>query len=78
MVGTGKAAELGVLFRNGGALQNLQETKVIALDKTGTLTKGKPELTDFTVQPGFDERELLRLVAAVEGSLGAPHCRKRL
>ena len=66
MVGTGKAAELGVLFRNGGALQSLQETRVIALDKTGTLTKGKPELTDFTVQPGFDKRELLRLVATVE------------
>ena len=72
MVGTGKAAELGVLFRNGGALQRLQETKVIALDKTGTLTKGKPELTDFVVQPGFDERELLRLVAAVEGSSEHP------
>ncbi len=66
MVGTGKAAEMGVLFRNGGALQSLQETKVIALDKTGTLTKGKPELTDFAVQPGFDKRELLTLVAAVE------------
>jgi P-type Cu+ transporter len=66
MVGTGKAAEMGVLFRNGGALQSLQETKVIALDKTGTLTKGKPELTDFAVQPGFDRRELLTLVAAVE------------
>ena len=72
MVGTGKAAELGVLFRNGGALQRLQETQIVALDKTGTLTKGKPELTDFTVQPGFDERELLRLVAAVEGSSEHP------
>ena len=72
MVGTGKAAELGVLFRNGGALQSLQETKVIALDKTGTLTKGKPELTDFSVQPGFEKRELLRLVAAVERSSEHP------
>ena len=66
MVGTGKAAELGVLFRNGGALQSLQETHTIALDKTGTLTKGRPELTDFAVQPGFDRRELLTLIAAVE------------
>ena len=66
MVGTGKAAELGVLFRNGGALQSLQETQIIALDKTGTLTKGKPELTDFTVQPGFEKRDVLALVAAVE------------
>ncbi len=66
MVGTGKAAELGVLFRNGSALQGLQETQIIALDKTGTLTKGKPELTDFTVQPGFAKREVLALVAAAE------------
>ncbi len=66
MVGTGKAAEMGVLFRNGQALQTLQETRVIALDKTGTLTKGRPELTDFAVQEGFAEDDLLRLVASVE------------
>ena len=66
MVGTGKAAELGVLFRKGEALQTLQETRVIALDKTGTLTKGKPELTDLTVQTGFIETEVLHLVASVE------------
>ncbi len=66
MVGTGKAAELGVLFRNGGALQSLQEVHTIALDKTGTLTEGRPELTDFVVQPGFDKGELLALIAAVE------------
>src|SRR5690625_2278764 len=53
MVGTGKAAEMGVLFRNGAALQTLQETRQVALDKTGTLTKGKPELTDLITQPGF-------------------------
>jgi heavy metal translocating P-type ATPase len=66
MVGTGKAAEMGVLFRKGEALQTLQEAKVIALDKTGTLTKGKPELTDFKVQTGFSEAEVLTLVASVE------------
>ena len=66
MVGTGKAAEMGVLFRKGEALQTLQEAKVVALDKTGTLTKGKPELTDFKVQAGFNEAELLSLVASVE------------
>jgi P-type Cu+ transporter len=66
MVGTGKAAEMGVLFRKGDALQTLQEAKVIALDKTGTLTKGKPELTDFKVQAGFDDAELLALIASVE------------
>ncbi len=66
MVGAGKAAEMGVLFRKGAALQTLQEARVIAVDKTGTLTKGKPELTDFAVQPGFGEAELLTLVASVE------------
>ncbi len=66
MVGTGKAAEMGVLFRKGDALQSLQEAKVIALDKTGTLTKGKPELTDLVVQAGFERDETLRLVASVE------------
>ena len=66
MVGTGKAAELGILFRNGAALQRLQETTVVALDKTGTLTKGRPELTDFAVQPGFDRWNLLTLIAAAE------------
>jgi P-type Cu+ transporter len=66
MVGTGKAAEMGVLFRKGQALQSLQETQVIALDKTGTLTKGKPELTDFVVLEGFERDHVLKLVASVE------------
>jgi Cu+-exporting ATPase len=66
MVGTGKAAEMGVLFRKGDALEGLQAAHVIAVDKTGTLTKGKPELTDFVVQPGFESDELLRLVASAE------------
>ncbi|MEM1043603.1 MAG: heavy metal translocating P-type ATPase [Bacteroidota bacterium] len=68
MVGTGKAAELGVLFRKGEALQTLSEADVVALDKTGTLTEGRPTLTDVALAPeaGLDETELLRLVAAVE------------
>jgi heavy metal translocating P-type ATPase len=66
MVGTGRAAELGVLFRQGEALQSLKEVGVVALDKTGTLTQGRPELTDFVTAPGFSEAETLRLVAAVE------------
>lgn len=66
MVGTGRAAELGVLFRQGEALQSLKEVGVVALDKTGTLTQGRPELTDFVTAPGFSEAEALRLVAAVE------------
>ena len=67
MVGTGKAAELGILFRRGTALQSLRNAEVIALDKTGTLTKGRPELTDLVVAPGFEETEVLRLVASLEG-----------
>ena len=66
MVGTGKAAEMGLLFRKGEALQTLQEVAMVAIDKTGTLTKGRPELTDIVPQGGHDEDELLRRVAAVE------------
>ena len=66
LVATGRAAEMGVLFRDGTALQALRDTRIIALDKTGTITSGKPELTDFQVQPGYDEAQLLALVAAVE------------
>ncbi|CAI2428035.1 heavy metal translocating P-type ATPase [Serratia liquefaciens] len=66
MVGTGRAAELGVLFRKGEALQALRDVSIIALDKTGTLTKGRPELTDLVPAEGFDYDEVLALVAAVE------------
>jgi len=66
MVGTGRAAEMGVLFRKGDALQSLQEAKIVALDKTGTLTLGRPELTDLSVADGFDKDDVLRLVASVE------------
>jgi P-type Cu+ transporter len=66
MVGTGRAAELGVLFRKGEALQSLRKASVIALDKTGTLTAGRPELTDLDVTQGFTADEALALAAAVE------------
>ncbi len=72
MVGTGRAAELGILFRRGEALQTLRNVDVVALDKTGTLTKGKPELTDFVVSEGFDRRETLRLVASLEAQSEHP------
>jgi len=65
MVGTGRAAELGVLFRRGDALQGLAEVEVVAFDKTGTLTWGKPELTDLEADDGDDDA-LLAQVAAVE------------
>ncbi len=66
MVGTGRAAELGVLFRKGDALQQLQQARVIALDKTGTLTLGRPELAEVITTNGFDRTEVLRLSAAAE------------
>ncbi|GIW36808.1 MAG: ATPase [Meiothermus sp.] len=65
MVGTGKAAEMGVLFRSGEVLQTLQEARIVALDKTGTLTQGRPELTDFETL-NFDQAEVLRLLASLE------------
>ncbi len=72
MVGTGKAAEFGILFRKGEALQSLQETRVVAVDKTGTLTLGRPLLTDLTLTEGFTRAEVLGLVAAVERSSEHP------
>ena len=72
MVGTGRAAEMGVLFRKGDALQMLQEARVVALDKTGTLTAGRPELTDIAVAEGLEEDRVLALVAAVEASSEHP------
>ena len=67
MVGTGRAAELGVLFRKGQALQELRSAQIVVVDKTGTVTKGRPELTDLVVAEGFADNEVLALVAAVEG-----------
>lgn len=67
MVGTGRAAELGVLFRQGDALQRLRDVQVVAFDKTGTLTQGKPALTDFVVlEPAYDRALLLSWAAAMQ------------
>ena len=66
MVGTGKGAEMGVLFRGGDALQALRGIEVVALDKTGTLTEGRPELTDILAAEGFEDAEVLALAASVE------------
>jgi len=66
MVGVGKGAENGILIRSGEALQTAQSLDTIVLDKTGTVTMGKPKLTDMIVREGFSEDEVLRLAAAVE------------
>ncbi|WP_299847676.1 heavy metal translocating P-type ATPase [uncultured Roseovarius sp.] len=72
MVGTGRAAELGVLFRKGDALQQLDEVQVIAFDKTGTLTEGQPTLIRMDLAQGFERDVVLRLVAAAEGKSEHP------
>src|SRR5690606_29177298 len=66
MVGTGRAAELGVLFRRGEALQLLQQADIVAFDTRGRLTVGKPVLTDIILDDDFDHDEVLALVAAAE------------
>ena len=66
MVGTGRAAELGVLFRKGEALQGLSAIDWVVMDKTGTITAGKPEVSEIVTAEGFDEAEVLRLTASLE------------
>ena len=72
MTGTGRAAELGVLFRKGEALQTLKDVTLIAFDKTGTLTYGKPLLTDLITAPDYNDTELLQLIASVEAQSEHP------
>jgi Au+-exporting ATPase len=72
MVGTGRGAEMGVLFRKGEALQLLKEAGVVALDKTGTLTEGRPRLTDLEVADGFERAGVLAKIAAVEAKSEHP------
>ncbi|HBZ44414.1 MAG TPA: heavy metal translocating P-type ATPase [Maritimibacter sp.] len=72
MVGTGRGAELGVLFRQGDALQKLEGARVVAFDKTGTLTKGQPELTDVVCVDGVDRDTVLRLAASAESQSEHP------
>lgn len=71
MVGTGKGAQWGVLFRRGTAMEMLAGINAVVLDKTGTLTEGKPRLIDFHTAPGHDRDEVLRLVAGAEA--GSEH-----
>jgi len=66
MVATGKAAQSGVLFRNAEALEVLREVDTLVIDKTGTLTEGKPKLMSVVTAPEVDEKNLLRLAASLE------------
>ncbi|HHL45126.1 MAG TPA: copper-translocating P-type ATPase, partial [Gammaproteobacteria bacterium] len=71
MVGVGKAAEYGVLIRNGDALQQAGKLTTVILDKTGTVTEGKPGVTALVPASGWDEQQLLRMAAGVES--GSEH-----
>jgi Cu+-exporting ATPase len=66
MVGSGMGAENGILIRQGGAIQTLKDVKAIVFDKTGTITKGKPEVTDIIPVEGVSKNELLKIAASVE------------
>ncbi|SIO27116.1 Cu+-exporting ATPase [Rhodovulum sp. ES.010] len=72
MVGTGRAAEMGVLFRKGAALQSLSDVLLIAFDKTGTLTEGRPAVTEVALADGVSRAEALRLAAALEARAEHP------
>lgn len=75
MVGTGRAAEMGVLFRKGAALETLSNAQVIALDKTGTITEGAPALTDLEVTSAFNRQDVLAKLAAAEARSEHPVAR---
>ncbi|MEG1268797.1 MAG: heavy metal translocating P-type ATPase, partial [Oscillospiraceae bacterium] len=66
MVGTGKGASKGILFKNGEAIETAKAVTVVLLDKTGTITKGEPAVTDIAAKNGFSESELIALAAAAE------------
>jgi len=72
MVGTGKAAELGVLIKSGEALETVHKVNTVLLDKTGTITVGKPVLTDVVAAPGFSSATVLSLAASAEMASGHP------
>ena len=71
LVATGRGAELGILIRGGAALESAGRVDTVVFDKTGTITAGRPAVTDVVAEPGIDQDELLRLAAAAES--GSTH-----
>jgi P-type Cu+ transporter len=72
MVGVGRGAQAGVLIKNAEALERMEKVDTLVVDKTGTLTEGKPKLVSIVSAPGFDDSEILRLAASVERSSEHP------
>jgi Cu+-exporting ATPase len=72
MVGTGRGARAGVLVRNAEALETMEKVDTLVLDKTGTLTEGKPQVVQITTANGISETDLLQLVASMEQSSEHP------
>ena len=72
MVGSGVGAKHGVLFKTASALEQTGKTQIVVLDKTGTLTKGKPQVTDILPASGYDGDSLLRLAASLESKSEHP------
>src|SRR5699024_6785457 len=72
MAGSGRSAEMGVLFKGGEHLENTQSIDTVVLDKTGTVTKGEPMLTDIFVTDGFEEKDVLQLVGSAENQSEHP------
>src|SRR5690625_5611983 len=72
MAGSGRAAEMGLLYKGGEHLETTQSIDTIVLDKTGTVTKGEPTLTDLVVADGFYEKDVLQLVGSAENQSEHP------
>ncbi|HWV51867.1 heavy metal translocating P-type ATPase [Pseudorhodoplanes sp.] len=72
MVGVGRGAQAGVLIKNAEALERMEKVDTLIVDKTGTLTEGRPALTGVTAAPGFDHNDVLRLAASVEAASEHP------
>jgi Cu+-exporting ATPase len=72
MTGSGRAAEMGILFRSGEHLESTHRITTVLLDKTGTVTRGKPEMTDVRIEDGYDEKQLLAWIGAAESNSEHP------
>src|SRR3546814_3815294 len=72
MVGVGRGAEAGVLIKNAEALERMEKVDTLVVDKTGTLTEGKPSVVAIEVADGFEEQDLLRIAASLERSSEHP------